>query len=289
MKLFFILFLLTCNIFSAPLVLKKEYHFFDENIKGSDIFKSIKSDFTLLKIPHKKTKYRIKAKELVKTFKKHSYEVSSKASVITFIRDYDFDMSSLHVRLKEYYKKYYKKIDIKALHVRPKSYMQKLPRSYEVVIPAKNYHNNHGTFYLKTDTKRRLFFDYKLDAFINVVVAKRTIERKENLTPFNTKIKNIKFKNFKSPPLSKISSASKWCAKIRLKEGRILTQRDIKTIPLVKKNQNVTVIVRDGSLHVELSAIAQKDGALYDMITIQKSNGEHLKAQVIGANRVEIR
>jgi flagella basal body P-ring formation protein FlgA len=271
-------------------MLEKEYHFLDENITAHDIFKDIQSDFQILKIPPKKTKYRVKSAEIAKIFKKHSIDVGYKNSVISFIRDYSFDMSKLHVKLKEYYQNHYKKIDIKALHVRPKSYLERLPKHYEVIIPPKNFHNNHGTFYLKTDSKQRLFFDYKIDAYIPVVVTKRTIPRRETLTPFNTQLKTIKFKSFKSPPLTdNISASKKWCAKIRLKEGKTLTQRDIKAVPLVKRNQHVRVVIRDGNLRVELSAIAQKDGALYDMITIKKSNGEHLKAQVIGPNAVEIK
>lgn len=287
MKIFFI-FIFTCNILYAQFTLQKEYHFSKESINASDIFKNIREDFILIKIPHKDTIYRVKTAKLIKTFKKHSIDVDSKAKIISFIRDYNFDMSNLHVKLKQYYKSHYKNIDITALHVRPKSYMTKLPDSYEVIIPAKNFHYNRGTFYLKTDSKRRLFFDYKMEADIAVVMAKRTIARKEKLSPFNTKIKEIKFKRFNSPPLSKISASSNLCAKIRLKKGRIVTKREVATVALVKRDQHVRVILNDGSLHVELSAVAQKDGALYDMITIRKSNGKLLKAKVVGANRVEI-
>ncbi len=289
MKLLFILYILTCKILFADFTLEKEYYFSDEDIRSSDIFKNIKKDFLLFKIAKKKTKYRIKSDKIIKIFKKHSIKISSKSNVVTFLREYDFDMQDLHVSLKKYYKNHYKNLDIKSLHVRPKSYMKKLPESYKIIIPPKNYHNNNGTFYLKTKSKKRLFFDYTIDADIPIITAKRTIKRKENLTPFNTQVKIIKFKSFKSPPLQKIQSSKKWCAKIRLKKGRILSKRDVKEIPLVKKDQNVRVIIRDGNLHVELLAKAKKDGALYDMITIEKRDGEHLKAKVIGANTVEIR
>ncbi|MEA3522645.1 MAG: flagellar basal body P-ring formation chaperone FlgA [Campylobacterota bacterium] len=288
MKYIVILFLLTCKLIFAQFELHKEYVFEDNTIYSTDIFPQIER-FSLISITPKKMTHRLKAKKLIKIFKKHSITVTSQASVITFKRAFNFDMTPLHVRLKKYYKTHYPSMTITALHVRPKSYINALPSSYTISIPPKNYHRNYGTFYLKTSDKKKLFFEYTLEANLPVVIAKTTIQRKENISPFNTRTEIIPFKSFQSPPLSKNVLSQRWSAKIRLKEGRVLSRRDIKTTPLVKRNQNIIAVIRTEGLHVELSATAQNDGALYDMITIQKSNGEKLKAQVIGANRVEIK
>ncbi len=288
MKYILLLFLLTCKLLLAQFELHKEYTFEDNTIYSTDIFSHLEK-FSLISITPKKMTYRIKAKELIKIFKKHSINVTSKASVITFKRAFTFDMTPLHAKLRAYYKKHYPNMSITALHVRPKTYLEGLPESYIVNIAPKNFHRNYGTFYLKTSDRKKLFFQYRIQAKVAVLIAKNTIERKENLSPFNTKTETIIFEGFKSPPLSKIISSKHWCAKVRLKEGRILTRRDIQSVPLVKRNQSIIAVIRTGALHVELSATAKNDGALYDMITIQKSNGEKLKAQVIGANRVEIK
>jgi flagella basal body P-ring formation protein FlgA len=288
MKYLILLFFLTCNALFAQFELKKEYLFNNNTILSSDIFPHTK-EFTLFTITPKKMSYRIKSKELIKKFKKHHINATSKVTIITFKRAFSFDMTPLHVKIKEYYKTHYNNITIKSLHVRPKSYIEALPDSYTIHIPPKNFHRNEGTFYIKTARKKKLFFTYTLKATLPVVITKKTIARKETITPFNTKVKTVNFIAFKSPPLSKITSVNRWCANIRLKEGRILKRRDIRSIPLVKRNQNVIAVIQTGALHVELSATAQNDGALYDMITIQKSNGEKLKARVIGANRVEIK
>ncbi|MEA1918928.1 MAG: flagellar basal body P-ring formation chaperone FlgA [Campylobacterota bacterium] len=288
MKQTLLLFILTCKLLFAQFELEKEYAFEDDTIYSSTLFSQLESA-PLFSIRPKKMTHRIKAKELIRLFKKQGITVTSKASVITFKRAFSFDMTSLHVRLSAYYEKYYPQIDITALHVRPKSYLEALPENFTVEIPPKNFHHHKGTFYLKTSNKRRLFFEYRLEATLPVLVAKRTIERKETLSPFNTKTQTLLFKSFKSAPLSQVDNASRWCAKIRLKEGRVLLERNIQSIPLVKRNQNVIAVIKNGALHVELSAIAKNDGALYDMITIEKSNGEQLKAQVIGSNRVEIK
>jgi len=287
MKYILILFLLTCNTLLAQFELQKEYLFANDTITTSDIFPQAKTA-TLFTIMPKKMYYRIKSKDLIKKLQKHHINATSKASIITFKRAFSFDMKPLYARLKKYYQKHYPDIKIDSLHVRPKSYMQKLPESYTIHIPPKNFHRNEGTFYIKTAKKKKFFFTYSLKAKLRVVISKKTIARKESITPFNTKLKVVNFKTFKSPPLSKITSATQWCANIRLKEGRILTKRDIKPTPLIKRNENVIAVVQTGSLHVELSAVAQKDGALYDIITVQKRNGEKLKARVIGAHRVEI-
>ncbi len=288
MKYILLIFLLTCNTLLAQFELQKEYSFYKNSIMSSDIFPNVKA-FKLFTIAPKKMSYRIKSKELIKKFKKHHINASSKANIITFKRAFSFDMRPLHVKIKNYYKTHYKTITIHSLHVRPKSYIEALPDSYTIHIPPKNFHRNEGTFYIKTPRKKKLFFTYTLEATLTVIVTKNTLARKENITPFNTQIKTIKFRTFKSPPLSKITATDHLCANIRLKKGRIVKQRDVKSIPLIKRNQNVTAVVQTGSLYVELSATAQNDGGLYDMIMIKKSNGEKLKAKVIGANRVEIK
>ena len=288
MRYIFLIFLLTCNTLLAQFELQKEYSFNKNSVMSSDIFPNVKP-FTLFSIAPKKMSYRIKSKELIKKFKKHHINATSKTNIITFKRAFSFDMTPLHVKIKNYYKTHYKNITIHSLHVRPKSYIEALPDSYTIHIPPKNFHRNEGTFYIKTVRKMKLFFTYTLEAALPVVIAKNTLARKENITPFNTQIKTIKFKSFKSPPLSKISSTDHLCANIRLKKGRIIKERDVKSTPLIKRNQNVTAVVQTGALYVELSAIAQNDGGLYDMIIIKKSNGEKLKARVIGANRVEIK
>jgi flagella basal body P-ring formation protein FlgA len=287
MKYILILLILTCKLLFAQYELQKEYPFMQDTLYSNDLFAELKV-FELFTLDPKKMSYRIKATELQNIFAKHGVTVTYTSPIIRFKRVFDFDMSALHVKLKTYYKKYYPDITIHALHVRPKTYLEALPESYDMIIPPKNFHRNEGTFYLKTQSKRRVFFDYKLDATLPVLSAKKTIERKEPLSSFNTRIKTVTFESFTSPPLSQLKE-SQWCAKIRLKEGRLIAQRNIEPIPLIKRDQNVIAIINNGALHVELSATAQNDGALYDMITITKSNGESLEAQVVGPNRVEIK
>jgi len=287
MKYILLLFFLTCKLVFAAYELEKEYPFREDTLYSNDLFPTLKP-FKLLHITPKNMTYRIKAVELQNIFAKHGIKVSYASPIVRFKRVFDFDMSALHAKLETYYKKHYPGITIKALHVSPKTYLEALPKSYVMIIPPKNFHRNKGTFYLKTESKKRVFFDYKLDATLPVLTAKKTIERKEPLSTFNTLLKTVSFDHFTSPPLSHLDT-SQWCAKIRLKEGRLITQRIIQTIPLVKRNQNVIAVINNGALHVELSATAQNDGGLYDMITIRKSNGESLEAQVVGPNRVEIK
>lgn len=287
MRYILLLFILTCKLVFAAHELEKEYPFKEDTLYSNDLFPTLKP-FELFHITPKKMSYRIKAVELQKIFAEHGIKVTYRSPIVRFKRIFDFDMSALHVKLETYYKKHYPDIIIKALHVSPETYLEALPKSYVMIIPPKNFHRNRGTFYLKTASQKRVFFNYKLDATLPVLTAKKTIKRKEPLSSFNTLIKTVNFEHFTSPPLSHLD-ASHQCARIRLKEGRPITQRNIQSIPLVKRDQHVIAVINNGALHVELSATAQNDGGLYDMITIIKSNGDALEAQVVGPNRVEIK
>ncbi|MDQ1297897.1 MAG: flagellar basal body P-ring formation protein FlgA, partial [Campylobacterota bacterium] len=64
--------------------------------------------------------------------------------------------------------------------------------------------------------------------------------------------------------------------------------RYLEPLPIVLKGAKVSVQVQNESVIVEFIATATQEGALYDIITIEKSDKKRAKAKVIGENRVEL-
>ncbi len=283
---FWLFFVLTCKLLLAEWVLAPHYAFTQESIRSRDLFEAFDADFAVLDIPPQRLSHRVTSRDIIERFKAHGYTIRAAHSITTFERHFDFDMTPLTQQLRTYYLKYYPALQIKALHVRPRSYMKALPQAYEIEIPPKTYRQAKGTFYLQTQDNKRYFFNFDLEATLPMLSAEQTIARYEELTAFNTRIQMRPFEGFISPPES--SQTEEMRAKIRLIKGRIITKRDIESVPLVKRGMSVNAHVHAEGMTLELAVTAEDEGRLYDMITVKKSNGEALRARVTGPASVEI-
>ncbi len=288
MRLILPLLLVSYQMLCAALTLQEHYRYETPVIWSDDLFPSLQKHFIVLEIPEKKTRYRIKASELCERFEREGITIESNESIVSFERQFTFDMTPLDEALRAHFKEVYPDMIIQALHVNPRAYMTGLPESYEIIIPKKAHQRAKGTFYIKSEDQKRYFFDYELVATIPTVTAKMTIDRRDALTPFNTRLTQSSFTNFTVPPLAPLTSDMQWRAKIRLVSGRLLSERDVEPIPIVKRDTPVTAVLKSASMIIELSVTAEEDGGLYDMITVKKSDGETLRAKVIGTGKVEI-
>ncbi len=283
-----LIFVFTCTLLWGQATLKEEYTFSSNTIYSDELVQNIKKVFPVVEIPDKRMVYRIKSDELVEAYAKEGIRVKASAAFITFKRTFFFDTVPIENALIDFYSQYYPNIHIETLHVTPRSYIEMLPESYDITIPPKNHLHYSGILYLSTPDGQRIFFNYTIDATLRVLKTTRTIARKEALSSANTTVVTQRFEGYRDAPLAQIENG-KWQAKMRLAESRVITPELIETIPLIKRNQQVVAIIKDGTLEIEFAATANDDGALYDMITITKNDGETLKARIIGANRVEIK
>ncbi len=281
-----LIFLLTCKLIWG-VVLEKEYTFSDEVIYSDELVSGIENIFAVVEIPQKRMLYRVKAQTIIDAFAKEGMSVTASSPIITFKRTLFLDYTPIETAIEDFYHSYFPDLSITALHVSPRSYLKSLPESYEVVIPKPNHTRHKGVLYLLSSEGKRIFFNFELTGMLPVLVSKSTINRKESLNFSNTVVETHGFEGFKTAPLSHLENG-KWRAKMRIVEGKSIMSSSVEPIPLVKRHQNVVVTIKDGALTMQISAVAQEDGALYDMITVTKSDGEVLKARVVGTNRLEI-
>jgi len=272
----------------AKELLEKNYYITTEYVKLSTITSNKNDDLVLFKLNKDRYTKRVNSKELLKILKKHGYSsFYSTSRYIKFIKKSPVKLSQITDKVKKLYKSKYPNIKIKKIFITPRGYIKNLPKEYQVHIQEKSYLRDHGTIYIKTEQKKEIFFDYYIEADIDVLRARKNIQKGVELSFKNIIKKRIRLDKFRAMPLQKITQA-KLQSKHHIKQNTILTLRDIETLNLVKRDSTVGVSLDSGGLSITFSAKALQDGKLNDIITIQKSDGKRLKARVVSKHRVEI-
>ena len=286
MKKWFFLVLLSCNLFAIEF-LHDNYHVETDTIKISDVTKS--NDNTILyKILEGKYTKRVKAKDLLLLLKKHGYDqYKAEHAYVKFTKKSPIDVSKIKDYIKKYYKQKYPHINIETLDVNSRGYIKTLPTEYTFKMQSKSYLRNHGTMYIKSSSNKQIFFNYYIKATLDTYVARVTINKGNELSNLNIKKKSIVFDKFNAMPLLEVKKSTLQ-SKHRIKEGKLLTSRDIRKLFLVKRGSNVNLFLDSTNMSISFSAKAMQNGCYGDTITVMKSNGKRLKARVVAKHKAEV-
>ncbi|MDO8453000.1 MAG: flagellar basal body P-ring formation chaperone FlgA [Sulfurimonas sp.] len=190
--------------------------------------------------------------------------------------------------IKELYEKSYQDIKINKISIHSRGSVKSFDSSYDVNIKESSSLSKKGIIYIRTENNKKIFFDYVIDAEVSVYFTRKTIEKGAELSTLNTIKKSIPLDKFRFMPIRE-SDLNGSQSKNQLRENQIITLKDIESVILVKRGENVSVKIDDEEVSISLSGEALKDGRLGDIITVKKSDGKQLKVRVIGQNRVEIR
>jgi flagella basal body P-ring formation protein FlgA len=279
---------LFANLYAAK-ELKTNYYVKASTVLLSDIVEGVTQDKILYTITEGRYSKRVKSKELVELLHKLGYtDYVAKHTYVKFEKKSPIKLDKIEQYIRQYYKNSYKNIVIKKITVRPRGYIKKLDNNYTIKMPKKSALHKKGTLSVKTAQNRQLFFDYFIDATLEVYITKNDIKRKEELSFRNTLKKSIILDKFKALPIQIITQGTLQ-SKFQIAKGSILTTRDVEIISLVKRGATVSVMLNNANMLISFSAKALQSGKNGDTITVQKANGVKLKAVVIGRNRVEIR
>jgi flagella basal body P-ring formation protein FlgA len=286
MKMLFLWILILCNLSAYELA--ENYTYKSPTIYSDDLFPELTKKFEILKIPEDKTQYRINAQIIVKTFELNGIEINAtKVRYVNFTQQSFVDLNPIKHQLEILLRGQYPSIRIDEITIIPRGYLSSLSQKSRGVFDENVFNNAKGTFYIVDEHGVRRYLDYSVRATINVLHSNQKITRRDRLSGFNTQIKQIPFGSFRDTPLTTLpDQPSRFRSNLRA--GELLTLRNIQTIPLVLKNSKVIVEIHNDTVIVEFGATATQEGSLYDIITIQKSDGKRVKAKVIGENRVEL-
>lgn len=285
-KLFLLLFV-TLHLFSFEL--HSVYYVESKNIQLKDIAPHAQDDVVLYKIDINRYTKKVKTKHLLKVLKNyHINPMKTSSRYIRFIQKSPIDTSKIKSTLSNLYQEYYPNMKINSIVIMPRSYIASLPLKYDVSMHKKAYLSKDGVLSIKTLENKKIFFDYTVDADLDVYFSRGKLRKNEKISVLNTTKKKIHFDKFRALPIS-INQLNISQSKRNLKARKVLTSRDIQTLHLIIKGSNVNVNLNDGNINISFLAKALQNGRLNDIITVQKSNKQRLRVRIIGKNMVEIK
>jgi len=170
--------------------LQKNYFVDTDKIKVSTITLNPKDNILLFTIEKDRYFKRVKAKDIIKLLKTYGYNsFDSKTAYVKFTKKSHINLSKLENEVKNLYKNKYTHIKIKNISINPRSYIKSLPKSYQVKISPKSYLCNNGIFYIKTPQRKKVFFDYCIDAEVQVLTTRKNIKKGMELSLASTRKK----------------------------------------------------------------------------------------------------
>lgn len=268
--------------------LKQTYTFKEPKIYSSDLVSGCPKRFEILQIPEGKSTYRINAQIIAKTFELNGCSVDvAKVRYVNFTKQTTLNVLPLSKQLYDVFITKYPTMVIQKIDVFPRGFIESLPQHSTAVFDKDICDNNTGTFYVLDEGGVRRYFDFTLEATLNVLHSSQKITRNAVISPSNTSIKLVPFTQFRGIPLGALpAQAHRFRRSIH--ENQPIVDRYLEPLPIVLKGAKVSVQVQNESVIVEFIATATQEGALYDIITIEKSDKKRAKAKVIGENRVEL-
>ncbi len=138
------------------------------------------------------------------------------------------------------------------------------------------------------ESSKSIFFKFKIDFKLPVLIATRDMNRDHilNLGDFEQKFVNLK--DYDKQALSQFPK-HQLITKSKIKRGKILNNRQFKTLSDIKKGDKISAIINDGALKVEILVTALSDGNIGEIISVRNQNNQTLKAQVISKNQAIIK
>ncbi|MFA6188223.1 MAG: flagellar basal body P-ring formation chaperone FlgA [Sulfuricurvum sp.] len=278
-------------LFFSPLycdTLQQTYTFKDPKIISTDLVSSCKKRFEILQIPDGKTTYRINAQIIAKTYELNGCTLDvGKVRYVNFTKQTTLNLSPLKLQLYDAFMTNYPTMIIQKIDVFPRGFIESLPEHPNAVFDRDVCDKNNGTFYVLDKNGIRHYFDFSLEATLSVLHSKQKIKRNEVISSTNASLKLIPFSSFKGKPISSFPQRAQRF-RLSLRENVPIVDRNLEPLPIVLRGAKVGVQVQNGLVIVEFIATATQEGALYDIITIEKSDKKRAKAKVIGENRVEL-
>lgn len=286
LRLLTLIFLFFTDLYGDTL--QQSYTFKEPKIYSSDLISGCPKHFEILQIPDDKSTYRINAQIIAKTYELNGCSVDvGRVRYVNFIKETTLDVSPLKQQLMDVFISTYPTMTIQKINVFPRGYIESIPPNSKAVFDRDIADRDDGTFYVLDKSGIRRYFDFSLEATLNVLHSSQKINRNDILSTTNSSLKLVQFTQFRGKPLSSLP-VDRQRFRRSLRENTPIVDRHLEPLPIVLRGSKVSVQVKSGLVIVEFIATATQEGALYDIITIEKSDKKRAKAKVIGENRVEL-
>jgi flagella basal body P-ring formation protein FlgA len=208
------------------------------------------------------------------------------------IKHIHYDKKVILDSLKRAYNMEYPFLNILNITVKPTNYSDIRDFKIDKIDIRKNIlKKNKNTFsvYFKRENKtKRIFFKYKVNATLNILVATKNILKDEIISTRNTKIKMIAFRSLYTLPMS-IKDLGKVSSKKYITKNSTISSTLIQIIPDIRRRDLVVAKYLDGMLSVELEVVALDTGFIGQMIRVKDKKKKIYKVKIIDKGVVRIR
>ena len=286
MKILLFIIVIYSTLFSD--FLNKTYYVDSKDIKISDIISNSDDNIVIFNIEKNRYTKRVKSKKIIELLKVNGYkDFKTKHNYVKFVLNSPIDTTKIQNYIKDSYQDKYKNMKILNIKVNPRNYIEYIGNNYEVFLQNNSLQHNEGIVYIKTENKKKFFFNYEIEAYIDIYSSKIKIKRDSKITLLNTNKRYIKFHKFRALPIS-TKDIDNVQSKNNIKENSIITVKDIEKVDIVTKGSTVNVRMNSKNIAISFIAKALRSGKLNDTITVKKLNGKKFRVVVVGKNRVEI-
>ncbi len=187
----------------------------------------------------------------------------------------------------------YPKMSINNLEIKRYSKPPKEFQNYkltEIYIPNGNLKKEKGSvsaIFISGTKKRKLYYNYRLDATVEVLKTNQYIKKGRTLSDGIVDFVTIKFTNFYQVPITPYY-LNRYRTRTTLVEGKILTTRHISKLTTVKRGDYINATIRDGGVIVNFKAQVLKDAHIGDIVKIKRNHKNFFKAKIISSTRAEV-
>ena len=123
----------------------------------------------------------------------------------------------------------------------------------------------------------------------NVVTATEKIGREENLSPSNCQITRMDITKYRLEPYIKLADIQNTFAIRTIASGAIINHSNIKTRPIIEKNDAVSIVCKNGAVSIAVQGIARESGSMGEKIWVENALSHKLiRTKITGSNSVEI-
>ena len=203
------------------------------------------------------------------------------------------DMDRMRISLINKFKTTYPTMSINSLHIAP---IGSKPRGYEsykmkeIYISRASLKKSSGTFsvlYTSATKERKRFFKYLVDAKIAVYKANRSLKRGTALDEGDLSYEDKVFDNIRFTPITQ-NNIYGYSARRNIRDGEIITTKDIKIIPDIKRGQSLDATLYSEGVAVNFSVTAMQDGSVGEVIRVKKAHNKSFKAKITSSSSVDV-
>lgn len=142
---------------------------------------------------------------------------------------------------------------------------------------------------VKDKVERRVLVPFKVRTFANVIMASKQMQQHTLITKENVEMQTVETTLLPQDIVTSFEMLTEKRSSRIISQGSILRESMIETVPLVQRDETVTLVVKSKGVEVTTKALAKENGRRGDFILVQKlETRERLKARVVNNKLVQL-